>query len=110
MSISNRYQAAHDRYFANNPRAAAEIESVSIKMLDNLGITMEEWRKTQRYLVFAKAAEAYSFEVDEFVIHLMAESPEQAHAWRLERQRQLAEALGIPWDEYKQLNRIIEEG
>ncbi|MBD8184788.1 hypothetical protein IFU20_01225 [Pseudomonas viridiflava] len=110
MSISNRYQAAHDKYFAGNPEAAAEIESVSVRMLDNLGITMEEWRKTQRYLVFAKAAEANGFEIDEFVIHLMAESPGQAHAWRLERQRRLADALGIPWDEYRQLNRISEEG
>jgi hypothetical protein len=108
MSISNRYLAAHDKYFASNPKAAIEIESVSVKMLDNLGITMEEWRQNQRYLAFSKAAEAYGFEVDEFVIHLMAESPAQANAWRLERQRQLADGLGIPWDEYKQLNRISE--
>jgi hypothetical protein len=109
MSISNRYQAAHDKYFASNPRAAAEIESVNVKMLENLGITMEEWRKTQRYFVFAKAAEAQGLEVDDFVIHLMAESLEQAHAWRLERHRKMAETLSIPWDEYKQLNRISDE-
>lgn len=69
---------------------------------------MEEYREQQRYVVFAQAAKAHSLEVDEFVIHLVAESPEQAHAWRLEGQRRIAEALGIPWDEYKQLNRITE--
>ncbi len=77
-------------------------------MLVNLGITMEDYRETQRYVVFAKAAEAHGLDVDEFVIHLMAESPEQAHAWRLEEHRRTAESLCIPWDEYKERNRITE--
>jgi hypothetical protein len=45
---------------------------------------------------------------DEFVIHLVAESPQQAQAWRMERQREIANTVGIPWDEYKQLNGISE--
>lgn len=69
---------------------------------------MEEYREQRRYVVFAQAAKAHGLEVDEFVINLVAESPEQAHAWRLEGQRRTAEVLGIPWDEYKQLNRITE--
>ncbi|MBV1813455.1 hypothetical protein KTT58_11970 [Pseudomonas viridiflava] len=106
MSMSKRYRAAHDKYFANNPRAVAEIESVNLKMLENIGVTLEEWRINQRYLAFAKAAEAYGLEVDEFVIRLVAESPEQAQAWRLERHRKTADNLGISWDDYKQLNYI----
>ena len=108
MDTKSRYEAANAKYFASNPRAAAEIESVSAKMLEHCGITMEEYREQQRYVVFAKAAKALGLEVGEFVIHLIAESPEQAHAWRLEGQRRVAEALGIPWDEYKQLNRVTE--
>lgn len=106
MSMSNRYNAAHDKYFANNPRIVAEIESVSLKMLENIGMTLQEWCINQRYLAFAKAAEAYGLEEDEFVISLLAESPEQAQEWRLERHRKTADILGIPWGEYKQLNCI----
>lgn len=108
MDTNSRYQAAHAKYFASNPRAAAEIDSVSVKMLEPCGITIEEYREQQRYVVFAKAAKAHGLEVDEFVIRLIADSPEQAHAWRLEGQRRVAEALGIPWDEYKQFNRVAE--
>lgn len=108
MDTKSRYQAAHSKYFARNPRASAEIESVSATMLEHLGITMEEYREQQRYVIFSQAAKAHGLDVHEFVIHLMAESPEQAHGWRLEGQRRVAESLGIPWDDYKQLNRITE--
>jgi rubrerythrin len=108
MSMNSRYQAAHDKYFASNPSVLAEIESVNLKMLENLGMTMEEWRTNQRYLAFANAAEAHGMQDDEFVIRLVAESSQQAHAWRLERHREIAASLGIPWAEYKQLNGISE--
>ncbi|PHN43109.1 DUF6388 family protein [Pseudomonas syringae] len=108
MSMSKRYQAAHDKYFASNPSILAEIESVNMKMLENLGMTIEEWRTNQRYLAFAKAAEAHGMQEDEFVIRLVAESSQQAQAWRLERHREIADTLEIPWEEYKQLNGISE--
>ncbi|MBD8567878.1 DUF6388 family protein [Pseudomonas syringae] len=106
MSMSDRYNAAYEKYFASNPGVVAEIESVNLKMLENIGVTLEEWRINQRYLAFAKAAEAFGLEEDEFVIRLVAESAEQAEAWRLERHRKTADNLGIPWDEYKQSNHI----
>lgn len=108
MSMSNRYKLAHEKYFASNTKEVADIESVNLKMLENLGITLEEWCTNQRYLAFAKAAEAHGMREDEFVIHLVAESPQQAHAWRLENHRRIADALGIPWDEYLQLNGLSE--
>ncbi|MDO7927732.1 DUF6388 family protein [Pseudomonas sp. KFB-139] len=108
IDMRSRYQAAYEKYFGNNPQAVAEIESVSQKMIEHLGITMEEWRQTERHRIFAEAAKARGLEIGEFVIRLMAESPEQAHAWRLENHRRMADTLGIPWDEYKQLNRINE--
>jgi hypothetical protein len=39
---------------------------------------------------------------------MVADSPEQAQTWRMDRQRQIAKTLGIDWDDYKQLNRINE--
>jgi hypothetical protein len=108
MDTKARYQAATAKYFASNPGATVEIESVSETMLEHCGITKDEYRTQQRHVIFANAAKARGFEVDEFVIRLMAESPEQAHEWRQQSQRRVAEILGIPWDEYKQLNRITE--
>lgn len=108
MNIEKRYSAARDKFFAENPRALAEIESVRPSVIEACGITVDEYRQQQRCVVFAAAAKTHGFEVDEFVIHLVAESTEQAQAWRLDRHRKMATVLGIEWDEYKQLNRITE--
>lgn len=108
MNIENRYSAARDKFFAENPRALTEIESVRPSIIEACGMTVDEYRQQQRCVVFAEAAKSRGLEVDEFVIRLVAESPEQAQAWRLDRQRQIATVLGIDWDEYKQLNRITE--
>jgi len=108
MSIENRYSAARDKFFAENPQALTGIESVRAEIIAACGMTVDEYRQQKRYVVFAEAAQTRGLEVDEFVIRLMADSPEQAQAWRLERQRKVADALGMDWDEYKQLNGITE--
>lgn len=108
MKIENRYSVARDRFFNENPQALSEIESVNHRLVEASGITVDQYRDQQRSVVFAEAARQRGLEVDEFVIQLVAESPEQAKEWRLDRQRKIADVLGIDWDEYKQLNRIVE--
>ncbi|WP_116894781.1 DUF6388 family protein [Pseudomonas savastanoi] len=106
MTIENRYSAARDKFFADNPHAITQIESVKPAVIEACGMTVDEYREQQRLVVFAEAARSRGLEVDEFVIRLVAESPEQANEWRLDKHRKIAAALGIDWDEYKQLNRI----
>lgn len=106
MSIENRYSAARDRFFAENPGALAQIESVKPAVIEACGMTVAEYREQQRLVVFAEAARSSGIEVDEFVIRLVAESPEQAEEWRMDQHRKLAAVLGIDWDDYKKLNRI----
>jgi len=106
MTIEKRYSAARDKFFADNPHAITQIESVKPAVIEACGMTVDEYREQQRHVVFAEAARNRGIEVDEFVIRLVAESPEQANEWRFDRHRKIATALGIDWDEYKQLNRI----
>ncbi|KPW64463.1 hypothetical protein ALO82_200140 [Pseudomonas syringae pv. broussonetiae] len=108
MSIENRYHAARNKFFGENPGALAQIESVKPAVIEACEMTVDEYREQQRIVVFAEAARSRGLEVDEFVIRLVAESPEQAKEWRLDQHRKIADALSIDWDEYKQLNRIIE--
>lgn len=108
MNIQERYAAAREKFFTENPRALTEIESISRTVIEAGGSSVEEYLERQRSLVFAGAAKLRGIEVDEFVIQLMSESPEQAKEWRLDRQRKIAESIGMEWDEYKQLNRIAD--
>jgi uncharacterized protein with von Willebrand factor type A (vWA) domain len=108
-SYENRYDAAHEKYFAENPHILdRQMDAVSSKVIEACGITVEEYRQQQRYELFAKAARAHGLELDEFVIHLVAESPEQAHEWRITSHRQTADSLGIPWPDFNAMNRIEE--
>lgn len=106
MNIENRYTAAREKFFAENPHALTQIESVKPAVIEACGMTVDEYREQQRLVVFTEAARIRGLEVDEFVIRLVAESPEQANEWRFDQHRKIAAALDIDWDEYKQVNRI----
>ncbi|WP_197675307.1 DUF6388 family protein [Pseudomonas viridiflava] len=103
-------------FLLKNPHALTQIESVTPAVIVACGISVDEYREQQRIVVFAEAARSCGLEVDEFVIGLVAESPsrrvaespEQANEWRLDRHCKIADAFGIDWDEYKQLNRMVE--
>jgi hypothetical protein len=106
-SYENRYAAAHEKYFAENPyELDREMDAVRPKVLEACGITVDEYRQQQRYALFAQAAESHGLDLDEFVISLVAESPEQAHEWRITSHRKVADSLGIDWAEYLAMNRI----
>ena len=87
MSIENRYTAARDKFFAENPHALTQIESVKPAVIKACGMTVDEYREQQCLVVFAEAARSRGLEIDEFVIRLVAESPEQANEWRLDQHR-----------------------
>lgn len=106
MNIENRYKAARERFFAENPRALTQIESVKPAVIEACGMTVDQYREQQCLVVFAEAARVRGLGVDEFVIRLVSESPEQANEWRLDHHLKIAAALGIDWDEYKRLNSI----
>ncbi|WP_137162130.1 DUF6388 family protein [Pseudomonas asiatica] len=108
LTFEDRYDAARNKFFAENPQAMKQIEAVSAGVIEACGMTVEEYRQVQRVRVFAEAAERRGIELDEFVIQLVAESPQQAQEWRIQRHRQMADALGIDWPEYKALNRLCE--
>ncbi|MEE1921562.1 DUF6388 family protein [Pseudomonas sp. 148P] len=107
-SYEDRYAAAHEKFFAEHPEAQVEVESADVREVEALGVTMEQYCQQKRYEVFSKAARRRGLDLDEFVIWLVADSPQQAHEWRLRTHRRMADALGIEWNEYKEMNRIFE--
>lgn len=107
-SYEERYDAAHAKFFAESPHAQAEAESIDVREVEAIGVTMDDYRQQKRYEVFSTAARRRGLDLDEFVILLVAESPQQAQEWRLKRRRQEADALGIEWNEYEKMNAILE--
>ncbi|MFV3405234.1 DUF6388 family protein [Pseudomonas sp. NY15463] len=55
---------------------------------------------------FEDAADELGIQPWEYALQLIAESPEQLKAMRLETHREVAEALGLEWEAYCEFNEI----
>lgn len=108
MDCRQRYTLALARFFTTNPQLAAEADDVSVAEADAAGVSLEDLQGTRRAQAFERAAHGLGIDSFEFSIRLVAESSEQAQAWRLEQQRKEADAIGMSWQEFKQLNGIEE--
>lgn len=106
--MQDRFEDAREIFFSQHPELLAEVEAVGASELDAIGVDRDHWIAHLRSEIFAAAAKARGLEPREFVIRLVAQSPEEAHEWRLADHRRTAEILGIEWDDYKKLNNIIE--
>lgn len=89
--------AALAKYLVSNPTLQDEIKDLS-----------PQEQKQQTQWAFEDEAEALGIETWEYTLQLIAESPEQLKSMRLDAHRQVAEALGMDWAEYCELNAVEE--
>lgn len=90
-----RQAAALQRFAEANPHLLEEI-----RVLD----AREQAQQIQWAL--EDAAEQRGIQPWELALELIAETPEQLRAMRLETHREVADALGLSWEEYCQFNEI----
>lgn len=95
MNMNEWQEAALAKYLATHPTLKDEISQLSAK---------EQQQQVQ--WAFEDAADEQGIEAWELAIELIAESPEQRQTMRLEAHRQVAEALGMEWEEYCSFNEI----
>jgi hypothetical protein len=88
-------EAALAKYLSTHPTLKDEISQLSAAE-----------QKQQLQWAFEDEAESQGIEPWELALELIAESPEQLKQMRLEAHSQVAEALGMDWDEYCELNDI----
>ncbi|MDH0302121.1 MULTISPECIES: DUF6388 family protein [unclassified Pseudomonas] len=90
-----RQVLALQRFAEANPQLIEEIRELDAREQAQ----QIEW-------AFEDAALEQGIEPWEYALRLIAESPEQLRVMRLEVHREVAEALGMPWEEYCQFNEI----
>lgn len=90
-----RQQAALATFLAGNPELQAQIKDLSPR---------EQAQQVQ--WEFEAHAEEAGLEVWELVLQTIARSPEELKAMRTEVHQEVAEALGMDWEDYRQLNEI----
>lgn len=97
MNLLEWNDVALAKYLETNPGLRDEISTLSAK---------EQLDQTR--WAFEDEAEDQGIEPWELAVQLIAETPEQLKAMRLEAHHQVAEALGMEWNEYCELNDIQE--
>mgnify|MGYP003578089845 CR=1 FL=1 len=93
-----RQALALERFAQANPQMLEEIRELDPREQAQ----QIEW-------AFEDAAQEQGIEPWELTLQLIAESPEQLQALRLEVHREVAEALGMEWQEYYAFNEIDPE-
>ena len=98
MISPERQAIALQRYAEANPQIREEIAGLS------------EHEQAQQVLwAFEDAAQEQGVEPWELTLQLIAESAEELAAMRLEVHREVAEALGLAWEEYCEFNEIEQD-
>lgn len=95
IAKESRQAVALERFAQANPELIAEMAPLS-----------ESERQQQIQWAFEDAAQEQGVEPWEFALRLVAESPEELLVMRLEVHREVAEALGMSWEEYCDFNEI----
>ncbi|WP_416425671.1 DUF6388 family protein [Pseudomonas sp. App30] len=95
MIAKDRTQLALDKFAAANPHLLEETKALS-----------PEEQQQQLQWAFDDQAEEQGIEPWELTLELIAQSPEELKAMRLEVHREVAEALGMSWEEYCSFNDI----
>lgn len=95
MLNDTQQQLAYDRFLTANPELAEEI----------LPLPARE-RQQQVIWAFEDEAQARGLEPWEYTLELTANDPEELARMREAVHRQVAEALGMHWEDYRSLNDL----
>lgn len=97
IAKESRHDCAIEKFKAANPSLLEEIRALSPKEQQQ----QIEW-------AFEDEAELRGLEPWELALELIAQSPEELKAMRIETHRDVADALGMSWEEYRGFNDISE--
>lgn len=95
IAKKSRQAVALERFAQANPQLLEEIA----------GLNAHE-QQQQIQWAFDDQAQERGLQSWELTLELIAESPEQLREMRLEVHREVAEALGLSWQEYCEFNEI----
>ena len=90
-----------------NPEAAlAKFVEANPHLIEEMQALSPQEQQQQIQWAFDDEADSRGLQPWEYALELIARSPEELKAMRLEVHREVAEALGMAWEEYCQFNAL----
>lgn len=97
--MKERYEAAirrgHARFSAENVQCQSATAAISQVAAEAVGSSLEEARRQESWRIARLQASAKGVDVQDFMLELGAESPEELAELRDHQRRVLAQALGV---------------
>ena len=100
------HQKALDRFLAEHPELAAELETLNPLAARAVGQSMKEYRQERLNEAFEAEAERLGFFAWELTLQLTSANPQEFEAQRLEVHREVAQMAGMSWAEYCELHGL----
>jgi hypothetical protein len=100
VAKSKRFEVACDRFLAAHPLIQTEVEGLDEKAASEQGLSCQQLRANTVYGAFARHAQQEGMDTAEYTLSVLADSPEELKQMQQEYQHEIADALGMSWDEY----------
>ncbi|MFO2466364.1 DUF6388 family protein [Pseudomonas sp. 15FMM2] len=102
------HQHALDIFLQQRPDLRAELQTLNPLAAQAKKETMEQYRAERLHEAFEAEAERLGLFAWELTLQLVARSPEEFQARRLEVHKEVAQMAGLSWDAYCQLHGLAE--
>jgi hypothetical protein len=109
MNERDHHKLACENFLARHPEVKAELDALSQREAGILGISLDEFREWKLGERLQEQADLSGVDVGDFIISVAARSESERKAWMLERHKQTAEAMGMDFEEYCELNPHIKK-
>lgn len=100
------HQLALDRFLAQNPEIATQMDTLNPLAAQAKGETLAQYRAECLHEAFEAEAERQGLFAWELTLKLTTDSIEAFEAQRLEVHREVAQMAGLSWVEYCQLHDL----
>lgn len=104
-----RHQAALDRFLAEHPALAADLDNLNPLEAQAAGMPLKEWRVERLNEAFEEEAQRCGFFAWELTLQLTAASLEEFEAQRREVHKEVAEMAGMEWADYCEMNGLASK-
>lgn len=105
MDSLDLYQRAIESFLSQYPFIRIQIENICSNEADALGLSLEEHRKNVLMQCIQEKGESQGD--DDYLIRLAARSEKERISMILENRRVRADALGVAWAEYCEINPYV---
>ncbi len=96
-----RYEIAVKKFLDANPSVQRNLDQLDSKVAECLGITFEQYRKDELSKAFSQYSQMIGKDELDLIIELCATTQEEKDEMLLEKHKDIANAIGLEWDEYQ---------